>query len=405
MGCSGKNHIGREISRCFEDKSNNERSFGMDAQGNGGLLRFFQDMPDPRGKNKLHLLTDLMVLAICAVICGADGWVQVEQFAKAKQKFFATFLQLPHGIPSHDTLGRVFARLNPDSFEQCFMAWTGSLAQTSGGKLINLDGKAIRRSFEHAWDKSGMTHLVSAFVSANRMVFGQLAVQDKSNEITAIPKLLELLDVRGATVTIDAIGCQKNIAQKIMDGGGDYYLAVKENQPQLHQKVKALLDEAVLDSFAGMEHDFFQEVCGDHGRIETRRVWCTTEIQWLGPLAKDWPGLKMLVAVEAVREVGGKSSSERRYYIASSKTASAKQAAQAIRGHWGIENQLHWILDMSFNEDGSRIRKGHGAENFSRLRRIALNLLQQETSRKVGIKTKRLIAGWDHDYLLNLLTG
>jgi predicted transposase YbfD/YdcC len=377
----------------------------MDAQGNGGLLRFFQNMPDPRGVNKLHRLTDMLVIAICAVICGADGWVQVEQFAKAKKKFFASFLQLPHGIPSHDTFGRVFARLNPAAFEQCFMAWTRSLAKTSGGKLLSFDGKAIRRSFEHAWDKSGMAHLVSVFVSANRMVFGQVAVEDKSNEITAIPRLLELLDVRGATVTIDAMGCQKNIAEKITEGGGDYYLAVKENQPQLHQKLKALLDEAILDSFAGMEHDFFQEVCGDHGRIETRRVWCTGEVKWLGALAGEWAGLKRLVAVEAVRETGGKVSTERRYYIGSSATASAEQAAAAIRGHWGIENQLHWSLDVSFNEDGSRIRKGHGAENFSRLRRIALNLLQRETTRKVGIKTKRLIAGWDHDYLLNLLAG
>ena len=378
----------------------------MDAQSNGGLVRFFQSMPDPRGKNKLHLLTDLIIIAICAVICGADGWVQVEQFARAKRKFFVTFLQLPHGIPSHDTFGRVFARLNPQAFEQCFMAWTRSLAQGSAGKLISFDGKALRRSFAHAWDKSGMTHLLSAFVSANRMVFAQLAVADKSNEITAIPKLLELLDVRGATVTIDAIGCQKNIAQRIVEGGGDYYLAVKENQPQLYQKLKSLLDEAILERFAGMEHDFFEQTEGDHGRIETRRVWVTPEVKWLGELRHQWPGLDLLVAVESVRQVNGsKRSIERRYYIASRKTASARQAAQSIRGHWGIENQLHWSLDVSFDEDRCRIRKGHGAENFSRLRRIALNLLQRETSRKVGIKTKRLVAGWDHDYLLKLLTG
>jgi predicted transposase YbfD/YdcC len=385
----------------------------MDAQSEGegralpdrGLLRFFRELPDPRGCNKLHTLTDMLVIAICAVICGADGWVQVEQFAKAKEKFFRSFLELEQGIPSHDTFGRVFARLNPDAFEACFTAWTRSLTQTAQEKLISIDGKAIRRSFEHAWDKSGMAHLVSAFASDNRMVFGQLAVADKSNEITAIPRLLELLNVRGATVTIDAMGCQKNIAKKIVDGQGDYYLAVKENQPQLHQKVKRLLDEAILEHFAGVKHDYFEQTDGGHGRIETRRAWVTSEVKWLGDLRHEWAGLNVLVAVEAVRQINGKTSTERRYYIASNKTVTAQAAAESIRGHWGIENQLHWSLDMSFNEDASRIRKGRGAENFSRLRRIALNLLQRETSRKVGIKTKRLVAGWDHDYLLGLLTG
>jgi predicted transposase YbfD/YdcC len=370
-----------------------------------GLLNHFKNMSDPRGNNQLHPLCNLIVIAICAVICGADGWVQVEQFARAKRKFFKTFLDLSNGIPSHDTFGRVFSLIDPDAFERCFMAWTQSLVAGSGGSLVNIDGKALRRSFEHAWESSGMTHLVSAFMSANHMVFGQLAVESKSNEITAIPKLLELLDLKGATITIDAMGCQKSIAGKIVDGGGDYYLGLKQNQPQLYEKVKNLMDEAILEKFAKMKHDFFEETDGDHGRIETRRVWCTSEVKWLGELANGWAGLGMLVAVESIRQVNGKTSTERRYYIASRKTASAAQAAQAIRGHWGIENRLHWSLDMSFNEDQCRIRKGHGAENFSRLRRIALNLLQRETSRKVGIKTKRLIAGWDDNYLLKLLIG
>jgi predicted transposase YbfD/YdcC len=369
------------------------------------VYRHFRNLPDPRGANRLHVLSDMILIAICAVICGADGWVQVEQFAEAKRKFFASFLELPHGIPSHDTFGRVFARLDPDAFERCFTAWTAALATAPGGKLISIDGKAIRRSFMHAWDKSGMAHLVSAFVSANRLVFGQRAVEDKSNEIKAIPKLLELLDLRGAAVTIDAMGCQKNIAAQIVGGGGDYFLAVKENQPQLHRKVQALLNEALLDGFSGMTHDCHEEIDGGHGRIEKRRVWCTPEVQWLGGVQKDWPGLGLLVVVEARREVLGKVSTERRYYISSRAKATAAQAAEAIRGHWGIENQLHWSLDVSFSEDDSRIRTGHGAENFSRLRRIALNRLQQDTSRKVGIKTKRLVAGWDHDYLLSLLVS
>ena len=384
----------------------------MDAQADrsgcalaeSGIYRHFRDLPDPRGANRLHSLSDMIVIAICAVICGADGWVQVEQFARAKRKFFASFLTLPHGIPSHDTFGRVFARLNPDAFERCFTAWTAALAQT-GDKLIAIDGKAIRRSFLHAWDKSGMAHLVSAFVSANRLVFGQQAVEDKSNEIQAIPKLLDLLDLRGATVTIDALGCQKNIAAQIVKGGGDYFLALKENQPLLQRKVQALLNEALLDRFKGMAHDDHEEIDGDHGRIERRRVWCTPEVQWLGGVQKEWPGLGLLVVVEARREVLGKVSTEQRYYISSRAKATAAQAAEAIRGHWGIENQLHWSLDVSFSEDDSRIRTGHAAENFSRLRRIALNRLQQDTSRKVGIKTKRLVAGWDHDYLLSLLVS
>jgi predicted transposase YbfD/YdcC len=366
------------------------------------ICRYFEDLPDPRGVNTLHSLTDMIIIAICAVICGADGWVQIEQFGEAKRKFFASFLDLPHGIPSHDTFGRVFARLDPAAFERCFTRWTQALAQTAG-KLVSIDGKAIRRSFLHAWDKSGMVHLVSAFVSQNRLVFGQLAVDEKSNEIKAIPKLLELLDLKGATVTIDAMGCQTDIAERIVKAGGDYCLAVKDNQPTLHQKVKALMDEGILDGFADMSHDFHEEVDGNHGRIERRRVWCTNEVQWLGELQKDWSGLGLLVAVESRREVGGKVSEERRYYISSRSKATAAQMAEAIRGHWGIENQLHWSLDVSFGEDDSRIRKGHGAENYSRLCRIALNRLQQESTKKVGIKTKRKIAGWDHDYLLSLL--
>src|SRR5208283_1189775 len=203
-------------------------------------------------------------------------------------------------------------------------------------------------------------------------------------------------------ITIDAMGCQRAIAAQIVAGGGDYYLGLKGNQGQLHDKVQHLLDEAILEKFAGLKHDYFQQVDGDHGRIETRRVWVTPEIQWLGEVGQTWPGLELLV-VESVRDVDGKISTERRYYLGSNAQATAAQAAAAIRGHWGIENQLHWILDVSFNEDQCRIRKGHGAENFSRLRRIALNLLQRDTTRKVGIKTKRLVAGWDEDYLLGLL--
>ena len=382
----------------------------MDAPAAGGLLRFFSDLPDPRAPNVVHKLHDVLVVALCAVICGADGWAEVEVFGRSKLGWFKTFLDLPGGIPSHDTFGRVFARLDPDAFERCFTAWVSSVAQVSGGRLISIDGKSIRRSFEHAWDKSGMAHLVSAFVDANRRVFAQAAVSDKSNELEAIPRLLALLDLSGATVTIDAAGCQREVARRVVEGGGDYVLAVKANQPALHAKVKTLLDEAILGGFAGMGHGYAEQVDGDHGRVETRRTWVTDEVRWLGgELPGRWPGLASVAAVEAVRldlgDLTGKVATERRYFISSLGGTDAARFAAAVRGHWSIENKLHWQLDVSFREDERRIRKGHGAENYSRLCRLALNLLKQDRTVKIGIHGKRLKAGWDEHYLLRLLTG
>jgi predicted transposase YbfD/YdcC len=369
-----------------------------------GFLRYFQDMPDPRDCNTVHQLSDMLVIAVLAVICGADGWVDVEFFGKAKHRWLATFLDLPGGIPSHDTFGRLFARLDPEAFERGFVAWMSALVQGTGGRLVAIDGKALRRSFEQAWDKSGMAHLVSAFAGANQLVFGQLAVEDKSNEILAIPKLLELLDLKGAVVTIDALGCQKEIAGRIVQKQAGYVLAVKENQPALYAKVTALLDEALLEGFGGMPHDYFEQTNGGHGRIETRQVWCTREVHWLGKLVQEWPGLQSLAVVESKRQVIGQEPKiERRYYISTLDGQDAEVMAGAIRGHWGIENQLHWSLDVTFGEDQSRIRKDHGAENFSRLRRIALNLLQKEKTTKASIRGKRKLAGWDHGYLLKLL--
>jgi predicted transposase YbfD/YdcC len=377
----------------------------MEGQATGGILRFFMDLPDPRANNSIHKLHDILVIALCAVICGADGWAEVEVFGNAKLAWFSTFLDLRAGIPSHDTFGRVFSRLNPDAFERCFIAWTGAVVQTVGGRLIAIDGKSIRRSFEHAWDKSGMAHLVSAFIDANHLVFSQVAVEDKSNEIDAIPRLLSLLDLEGATVTIDALGCQKEIARQIVEAGGDYVLAVKENQPALHAKVSQLLDEAILDNFEGMTHDTVQSNDDNHGRVETRRVWVTNEVNPLGPVKNDWAGLGSIAVVESERQMlAGKSGVERRYFISSLKTPDARPMAAAVRGHWAVENKLHWQLDISFREDERRIRKDHGAENYSRLCRMALNLLKRDRSVKIGIHGKRLKAGWDEPYLLRLLT-
>jgi predicted transposase YbfD/YdcC len=378
----------------------------MDAQATGGFLRFFDELPDPRAANRIHRLGDIFAIAICAVICGAQGWVDVQMFAESKRTWLSTFLDLQHGIPSHDTFGRVFARIDPNAFERCFQNWMSSLRQ-GGMRLVAIDGKSIRRSFEHAWDKSGMVHLVSAFAEQNRMVFGQVAVADGGNEIEAIPRLLELLDVPQSVVTIDALGCQKQIAEQIVvRNKADYVLAVKENQAVLHEKVKQLLDEAILEGFKGMEHDTIQTTDGDHGRIESRQVWMTSEIQHLPQsILDDWPALGSIAVVESKRELNEKRSSERRYFISSLHTPDARAMAGFIRGHWSVENSLHWQLDVSFGEDDRRIRKNHGAENFSRLCRMALNLLKSDKTLKVGVKAKRLRAGWDEPYMLRLLTG
>jgi predicted transposase YbfD/YdcC len=372
-----------------------------------GFLRFFEEIPDPRGCNAIHQFTDILVLAFCGVMCGSQGWVDVEIFGKSKLEWFKTFLALPAGIPSHDTFGRVFAVIDPDAFEKCFIAWMSSVVSLGEGKLLAIDGKSIRRSFERGWDKSGMTHLISAFVAANPMVFSQLAVKDKENEITAIPKLLELLDLSGSVVSIDAIGCQRDIAQQIVGAGGDYLLAVKENQPALHEKVTGLLDELILESTStpgqALAHGYTQSVDGNHGRIETRRLWVTDQVQHV-KLDSPWPALSSVAVVESRRELSGKTSVERRYYISSLQGTDASAMLSYIRSHWAIENNLHWQLDVTFREDEKRIRVGHAAENFSRLCRMALNRLKADKTTKASIHTKRLKAAWDDYYLFKLLT-
>jgi predicted transposase YbfD/YdcC len=399
----------------------------MDATATaGGFLRFFADVPDPRSGNHIaHKLHDLIVIAILAVICGADGWAQVQLWGRCKHKWLATFLDLPGGIPSHDTFGRIFARLDPGAFERCFLAWMAAVVELSGGRLVAIDGKAIRRSFERGWDKSGMAHLVSALVSqgGNRLVFAQLAVADKSNEIVAIPRLLELLDLRGAVVTIDAIGCQRDIAAKIVQQGADYALAVKQNQPQLHAKVQSLINDLMLDhakqqvsgnSSSEIRVGYDEQREQGHGRIETRRVWVSDQVQGLGAeLLAAWPGLATgsIAMIQRTRQdlgdFSGKVSVERQLYISTLRgadDAAARTLGGYARGHWSVENNLHWQLDVSFGEDQNRARKGHGAQNYSRLCRIALNLLKRDQSLKAAsIKSKRLNAGWDHDYLLRLI--
>lgn len=369
----------------------------------------FGALPDPRSdRGKRHRLSDIIVIAVTAVICCADSWSDVTDFGLAKRRWFETFLDLPHGIPSQDTFERVFARLDPDAFERCFMDWAAALAGSSQGKLVAIDGKKIRRSFQHAWDHSTAAHLVSAFVGENATVLGQLAVDCKENEIVAIPQLLDLLDIKGATVTIDAMGCQTEIARKIVEKGGDYVLAVKDNQPALNDSLRRNLDEMIQEEFADVHHGVETTVEGDHGRIETRRVWATNQLDdWLDADQRArWTGLKSVAVVQATRDVPLQGvSTERRYFISSLGGVDAVRMGQAIRGHWAVENKLHWVLDVSFDEDQARNRKNHSSENFSRVRRIALNLLQREKTKKRGIKGKRLNAAWDHNYLLKLLGG
>jgi predicted transposase YbfD/YdcC len=310
------------------------------------------------------------------------------------------------GTPSRDTFRRLFAALDPDAFEKWFLAWTSQLVRSSDGRLIALDGKTLRRSFQSAGGKAAI-HLVSAWCEKNHMVLGQLAVEDKSNEITAIPKLLELLDIQGATVSIDAMGCQKEIARKIVDGGGDYLLAVKDNHKTLHEDVRFFLDEAIAQDDPQLTRLKEPLVEADHGRLETRRLWASHDVDWLIEQGHLWPGLRGIVCVEGERHpfAEGKTTVERRYYLTSHdpRELGAAKLLEMVRGHWGVENKLHWCLDVSFQEDQRRLRQGHGAENFSRLCRLALNLLKSEPTLKAGIANKRLNCGWDHDYLLKVL--
>lgn len=376
----------------------------MDAQAPRGALRFFANMQDPRSnQGKRHRLLDMIVIAITAVICNADGWEDVELFGRCKEKWFRTFLDLPHGIPSHDTFGRVFARLDPCAFERAFGRWMAHLGRTSKGRLIAVDGKTLRRSFDTAGSKAAL-HMINAWCVTNQTVLGQVVCGEKGNEITAMPELLELLDLTDAVVTADAMHCQKATAGKILSGGGDYLLQVKSNQPGLHENLRLLFRDGLTDDCQGVTYAYADDVDAGHGRIETRRCWSTSDIAGVAP-DDDWPSLRTAVCVERTRQVGREApTTTRHYYITSLDGADAQRLLELIRGHWCVENQLHWQMDVVFGEDGRRIRKDHAAENYTRLSRIALNLLKADKSVKASIRAKRKLGGWDHDFLLHLLT-
>ena len=375
-----------------------------DGEGRGAsVMDHFQDLEDPRiERSKRHGLLDIITIAICAVICGADSWVFVEMFGKSKEEWFRTFLDLPNGIPSHDTFGDVFSRLDPDRFQECFMEWSQAVADLLPGEVVAIDGKTVRRSHDKRAGRQAI-HLVSAWAAANTLTLGQVKTDQKSNEITAIPRLLELLELNGCIVTIDAMGCQKEISQGILDRGADYLLAVKENQGRLYQDVRDLFDGADKLGWDGVPYDYATTLNKRHGRIERRECWAISDPSCLEYLSTggDWPGLRSVVKVVGRRETEAGATAQARYYI-SSLDSPAERMLEAVRAHCSIENSLHWSLDVTFREDQSRVRKDHGPQNMATLRQISHNLLKRETSLKVGIQGKRLQAGWREDYLLKV---
>lgn len=356
---------------------------------------FFSELTDPRvERTKVHLLEDILFIAIASVICGAESWNDMENFGKAKEEWLRTFLRLPEGIPSHDTFNRVFSALNPEELESSFISWTRSVAELTDKEVISIDGKSIRGTREHG--SKTIVHMVSAWATENHIVLGQLKVGEKSNEITAIPKLLDLLVIKGCIVTIDAMGCQKEIVSAIAGKEADYLIAVKGNQGNLREQIQ--------DSFRFLPAVSVSEDvdCG-HGRIETRRCSVIDDLSLIEN-REEWKNLRSLIKIETERYDKCRQTmlKETRMYI-SSLEADAVLINQSVRSHWAVENSLHWVLDVAFGEDHSRKRAGYAAQNFSLINRIALNLLKNDRSAKVGVKGKRLKAGWDNEYLLKIL--
>jgi len=363
----------------------------------------FESLTDPRRREPTYPLVNLVVMSLCAVLSGADDFVAIADWAKEKKDWLAKFLDLSAGVPSHDRFNAVLGAINPNEFQQCLLSWITALHEATDGQVIAIDGKTLRRSFDAASSKAAI-HMVSAWATVNHITLGQVVTDAKSNEITAIPKLLQMLQVKGCLVTIDAMGCQREIAKQIVEQEGDYVLAVKENQPKLHEAIEEFFSEQLEDdcrSVACRRHESHEK---GHGRVDDRYYYLAQLPEGF-PERDKWRGLKAIgMAVRVTTARDGRQTHDTRYYIAS-RYLSGEKFAAAVRGHWGIENSLHWQLDVTFGEDLSRIRKGHADANFSLLRRTCLSLLKNHTKAKLGVKNKRLKAAWSDDYRLQVLTA
>ncbi|QJB43532.1 ISAs1-like element ISAsp2 family transposase [Dolichospermum flos-aquae] len=366
------------------------------------IVDHFKDLEDKRvERTKRHKLIDIVTIAICAVICGVDSWVLMEAYGKKKEKWLKQFLELPNGIPSHDTFARVFARIDPQQFQNCFLSWIKSINKITEGEVIAIDGKTLRHSYDKGKDK-GAIHMVSAWATSNKLVLGQCKVEEKSNEITAIPELIKVLDIAGCLVTIDAMGCQKEIVKSIAEKSGEYIIALKKNQGNLYKNVEEIFKEAISKGFEGFKYSEFHTEEDKHGREEIRHYLMLSDIEERIDTDKKWVNLQSVGMVEYIRKVNGKTKVETGYYI-SSLTNNAKLLGESVRTHWGIENSLHWVLDVAFREDDCRIRKDNAPQNFAVIRHIAVNLLGKEKSQKLGTKSKQFCAGWDDEYLEKIL--
>jgi predicted transposase YbfD/YdcC len=364
------------------------------------ILDHFAELNDPREDNIRHLLIDIIAIVICASICSAETWEDIEAFAEAKSEWLARFLTLPNGIPSHDTMARVFSLLDPAEFNKCFLSWIQAINPQIDQEMISIDGKTLRHSFDTANGKPSI-HMVSAWANKAGMVLGQIKTNEKSNEITAIPDLLSMLEINGCIITIDAMGTQKAIAEKIIDKGGDYVLALKGNQSTLRDDVELYFKGTGETDLKKTPFDYYKTVEKDHGRIEKREYFVTDDTEWIST-KNEWKGLRSIVMVKSERNRGTETSLETFLYFTSLKP-NAELIGAAIRSHWGIENSLHWVLDIAFREDDSRKRKNNSAEIFAILRHLTLNLLKCEKTCKRSIAGKRLLAGWDASYLERVL--
>lgn len=367
------------------------------------IAHHFSTLTDPRQKGKIrHKLLDILTIAICAVISGADDYTEIALYGEEKREWLGTFLELPNGIPSHDTFARTFAMISSDEMEKSFLSWVNNVFEKTNGRVVAIDGKTLRRSHDRSSGKAAI-HMVSAWAAENNITLGQVQTDQKSNEITAIPALLKLLDISGCIVTIDAMGCQKKIAAQIVDQGADYVFSLKGNQGNMHDDIELFFEDALNRKFKDMEHGYLETVEGDHGRVETRKYYTVEDIDWLDGKDK-WTKLTTIGMVQSERYLDGKTTIENRYFI-SSLASGTECFANAVRSHWGIENTCHWILDIAFREDDCRKRKGNSAANFSRVRRMAMNLLKSNEAVKAGMKAKRKVAGWSNDFVEKLIAG